>query len=294
VIIECIKAAMAATRVLRCAAFVGAFSRGLNRLLEASTGCRIYRPGPRAFCLIDREHYALRSLGAHSFTVMAHEDLGDAWFSQYDQLADVLARLRVDLVLDVGANEGQFARELRTFYKGPLVSIEPASQPFAVLQAASAGDAEWRTVRTALGRAQTTAQLNVAGVTAFSSLLRVRDATLHRYPAAASTVQRETVTVRRLDSLLDEICGDAGAMRIFLKMDTQGYDLEVFAGLGRWLDRIVGLQSEVSLRPLYDDMPHWIESLSTYEQAGFSVVGMFPVVRIDGSVIEYDCLLAKA
>jgi hypothetical protein len=82
--------------------------------------------------------------------------------------------------------------------------------------------------------------------------------------------------------------------RLFLKLDTQGFDLEVFKGLGMYTDQVSLIQSEVSLLPIYDGMPHWTQSIEAYEQAGFSVAGMFPVTRTrSGRVIEYDCLLLR-
>lgn len=76
-------------------------------------------------------------------------------------------------------------------------------------------------------------------------------------------------------------------------METQGYDMEVFKGLGNKLKYVIVLQSEVSLISIYEGMPHWTESISIYEKAGFGVVGMFPVNRDSGRIIEYDCLLAR-
>jgi hypothetical protein len=69
--------------------------------------------------------------------------------------------------------------------------------------------------------------------------------------------------------------------------------MEVFKGLGNKLDEVLVLQSEVSLIPIYDNMPHWTESISLYESAGFGVVGMFPVNWDAGRVVEYDCLLTR-
>jgi hypothetical protein len=42
---------------------------------------------------------------------------------------------------------------------------------------------------------------------------------------------------------LPELLADVPDPRIFLKMDTQGFDLEVFAGVGKYLEKIVGLQA---------------------------------------------------
>jgi hypothetical protein len=55
----------------------------------------------------------------------------------------------------------------------------------------------------------------------------------------------------------------------------------------------VALQSEVSLIPIYESMPHRTESIAAFEQAGFGIAGMFPVNRAQGRVIEYDCVLTR-
>jgi len=98
------------------------------------------------------------------------------------------------------------------------------------------------------------------------------------------------VPVKRLDEALDR-----KENRIFLKMDTQGYDLNVIEGAAGIVRRIVGLQSEISVTPLYDGMPHFTESLVAYERLGFRIVDLFVVNRLDdGSVLEYDCLMIRS
>ena len=74
---------------------------------------------------------------------------------------------------------------------------------------------------------------------------------------------------------------------IFLKMDTQGYDKEAFAGMSSQIPNLFGLQSELSVVPLYEGMPHYTDT--EYEAAGLFVVNR----DASGRVIEYDCLMAK-
>jgi hypothetical protein len=114
-----------------------------------------------------------------------------------------------------------------------------------------------------------------------------------RFGSLALSTKDEVVSIRRLDFVLEELVPDIDRRRIFIKLDTQGYDLEVFAGLGDRVRQVVVLQSEVSLVPIYEGMPHWTEAITEYEQAGLGVVAMFPVSRDSGRVIEYDCLLTR-
>ncbi len=49
------------------------------------------------------------------------------------------------------------------------------------------------------------------------------------------------VSVRRLDDVLDELADTVQGRRVFLKIDTQGYDLNVFRGLGSRVNDVVAL-----------------------------------------------------
>jgi hypothetical protein len=104
----------------------------------------------------------------------------------------------------------------------------------------------------------------------------------------------ETVAMSTLDALFEEVTSGLAEPRVFLKTDTQGYDLEVFRGLGRAAPWIAGLQTEVALRPIYSGMVRYLDALAELEQAGFGVTGMFPVNRdVEHLVIEFDCVMRR-
>jgi FkbM family methyltransferase len=250
--------------------------RGAKKLMEAAIGCDIEWYGAKTFTVIDKRHR------------------GEAPFSYRAQLRTTIERLAIDLVIDVGSNEGQFAQHLRTFYSGEVQSFEPVSSTFERLARAAALDPHWKVHKLALGSVAGSQAINVSNATVFSSLLTPNDQGRQLFGARTDVSRTEVISVRRLDDVLDEIAPDAGRRRIFLKMDTQGYDLEVFKGLGNKVRCVSAILSEVSLVSIYEGMPHWTESIRLYEEAGFGVVGMFPVNRADGRVIEYDCLLARA
>ena len=97
-----------------------------------------------------------------------------------------------------------------------------------------------------------------------------------------------------MDDVLDELAPTVSGQRVFPKLDTQGYDLNVYRGLGARVDDVVALLSEVSLIPIYEGMPHWTESIAEYEASGFGVIGLNPVTHDHGRVLEYDCLLQRS
>jgi FkbM family methyltransferase len=214
----------------------------------------------------------------------------------HEHLARLFERYAVDCVLDVGANTGQYATELRQAgYRGRILSFEPLPHLYARLQEAAARDRAWTVHPIALGRDASVAELIVTRHDVFTSFREPLPFAAARFGEATDVARRERVAVRRLDDVLDELLDGGPPPRCFLKMDTQGYDLEVFAGLGRWAGHVVGLQSEVAAIALYAGMPRMAEAIACYEAAGFELTGLFPVSHDEpsGRVIEFDCVLVR-
>jgi FkbM family methyltransferase len=152
----------------------------------------------------------------------------------------------IDLVVDAGANRGQWARELRAEgYRGEIVSFEPLSTAYAALEQAAMADQHWTTQRLALGDAAGEAELHVAGNDgASSSLLEMRPAHDEAAPQARY-VGTERVPVARLDDL--ELGGD----RLMLKLDVQGNERAVLAGAAQTAGRVHAVECELSFVELY-------------------------------------------
>lgn len=203
-------------------------------------------------------------------------------------LRKLLALLRINCVIDVGANIGQFAYDLRGIgFTGRIVSFEPLSAEFAALSKAREGDLAWEGFQKALGQKTGSARIGVPKLSVMSSLLSpIREQAVMRY---------EDVQICRLDSMFPHLVRNIQEPRVLLKMDTQGYDLEVFHGARGCVDRICGLVSELSVRPLYERMPHYTEALGVYEAAGFNLYDLSVVSRAgDGNLIELNCFMRRS
>jgi FkbM family methyltransferase len=207
-------------------------------------------------------------------------------------LEEVFKAYRIDTIVDVGANEGQFgamARELG--FTGDIHSFEPVKQTYDRLVETAAHDDRWTTHNLALGRQPGTLSINVSEGSVFSSLLKPNDYGAERF-SGIKVQRQEQIEVSTFDHFMQKHLG--GERRIFLKMDTQGYDLEVFAGAAASLNSICGILSELSLIPIYDGMTDYLETLATYQKHGFSVSGMYSVNRNDDlSLIEVDCVMVN-
>jgi len=213
-------------------------------------------------------------------------------------LGTVLRRLDVNVVLDVGANRGQFGRSLRELgYRGRIVSYEPVSVNLAALREAADGDPEWLVEPVALGDVDSTTDIHVAaGAGKLSSLLDSNEFGRKRFTNMRDEVAtRETIQIRRLDTVCGRAVAGIDVPRLFLKLDTQGYDLLALGGAGDRIGDVVALQSEVSCIPIYEGMPHLTQQIAAYEQAGFAAAGMFPVTwdKETLAVIEFDVLMVR-
>ena len=93
----------------------------------------------------------------------------------------------------------------------------------------------------------------------------------------------------------DDVVAGIDSPKVFLKMDTQGFDLQVFRGLGEKAGHVVAIQSELSVLSLYEGAPRWTEAVRFYEDEGFAVAGLYPVTEGQGGegVIEFDCLMVR-
>jgi FkbM family methyltransferase len=191
-------------------------------------------------------------------------------------LARMLAHRRVDTVLDVGANEGQYALLLRELgYAGRIVSFEPLAAPHQQLRESAARDPLWTVAqRMALGDREGEIAVNVASNGGASSSILAMLETHRRAAPDTSYVGIEVVPMSRLDCIAGEFVG--GSRNIFLKVDVQGYELEVLKGATGLLPAVVGAQLEVSLVPLYDGQSLFAEMTEWMQAKGFHVWGIMP------------------
>ncbi len=211
-------------------------------------------------------------------------------------LAAVLAALKINCVLDVGANEGQYASMLRrNGYQGHILSFEPVRANFEKLNKKHAQDPLWRGFDFALGAEAGTSEIQVTQHSVFSSFLSPNAFSQDRFGAESSVSSTQTVVIKRLDSIIDELTRDIPQARIFLKMDTQGFDLEVLRGAQGCLERILALQTEISIMPIYENMPSHIEMLSEIHARQFVVTGMYPI-NADEFLrpVEFDCVAVRS
>lgn len=206
-------------------------------------------------------------------------------------LGRLLAEEEIDLVVDVGANQGQYGSRLRFLgYGGKILSFEPLAEAYRLLQQISSEDSEWAVRNVALGASSAEGHLRVAANSVSSSLL---DATTEHLIAEsqARAIGREGVTVSTLASELMPRPDSS----LWLKLDVQGMEKQVLEGAAGILHHVKVLHCEISLVPMYVGQTSYIELLEFIEAAGFVPIWVAPaLLNLEtGEMLQLDSLFAR-
>jgi FkbM family methyltransferase len=172
-------------------------------------------------------------------------------------------------VLDVGANVGQFGRDLRRAkFTGTILSVEPLGAAYRELATQIAGDPGWTAEQAAVSDRSGTLTMNVAGNSVSSSVLPMLTGHLEAAPAARY-VRTEEVPATTVDDLVARHRLDpAGTL---LKIDVQGYEKSVLDGAGSTLPQFAAVRTEMSLVPLYEGQALMPEIMSYLAERGFDL-----------------------
>lgn len=210
------------------------------------------------------------------------------------QLFKGLSHFGVTVVLDVGANVGQFGTSLRDVgFDGRIVSFEPLSEAHAALVTSARSDARWKVhPRCAIGTEAGEININIAGNSVSSSVLPMLAS--HSEAAAGSAyVGAERVPLLPLDDAAADYL--TAADRAFVKIDTQGYEWQVLDGAEQTLAGAAGVLCELSLVPLYEGQKLWRDVIARLEEMGFTLWAIqkgFTDPR-DGRTLQLDAIFFR-
>jgi FkbM family methyltransferase len=208
---------------------------------------------------------------------------------EWARLKSMLSAHGVDTVLDVGANTGLYARNLRDAgFKGRIVSFEPTSEAHSQLCRIARNDPLWTVAeRMAIGDWDGQTQIHVANNSVSSSLLPMLASHREADPESGF-VATEVVSIARLDSITPRFLEDGKS--IFIKIDVQGFEKQVLDGALKLLDRTVGLQLELSLTPLYEGETLFQPMVEYLRAIDFDLWALMPgfVDKRNGRVLQVD------
>jgi FkbM family methyltransferase len=203
----------------------------------------------------------------------------------------LLERRAVTVVVDVGANCGQYGAMLRAHgYRGTLLSYEPLPDAFRKLRERAAADGKWQAQQAAVGAANGVATLHVAQNLVSSSILPMTARHVAAAPASHTIQSIEVQTVT-----LAEILAPITQASTLVKIDTQGYESQVLDGAGAHLSHVSLLEVELSLVELYGGQPLFREIDARLVAAGFGLVSIETGFFDEGSgeLLQIDAIYAN-
>jgi FkbM family methyltransferase len=226
--------------------------------------------------------------------IMHDSDIHEAWEQQH--LRNFFARYHVDCVFDVGANYGQYATMLREAvgFEGLIVSFEPIPAAAVALRKACRNCPNWIIEEVALSGSDGFQQFNIMSGSQFSSLSEPRHNETALFQKMNRVADSATVRTETLVTAYHRLLNTFGFQRPFLKLDTQGFDVEIVMHGKPVLPHFLGLQSELAIKKLYKDSVDFREALKVYEECGFELsafvpnnAGHFPLL------VETDCIMIR-
>lgn len=257
------------------------------------------------FHLLRRSGYHLIDIWDSWRLVLANKDSRDDHaltrrinaFLLMQQLKRHCCERRVDLVIDVGACEGDFAAKIRLRgYAGEIICVEPNPELHSQLLHRFAADAKWRLEAVAVGKDEGSMELAVPKDKSFASALHFSDDAKEIFGSLVQVARSFKVPKKALSRMIAELeaATNNHYFSILLKSDTQGMDQEVLESLGPYLHRVEVLTVEVPVIPVYKGTGSLPEHLDYYTRMGFAIAGCYPVSwTARGEVVEFDFLFVK-
>jgi FkbM family methyltransferase len=207
--------------------------------------------------------------------------------------ASLLRRLAFDFVADVGANRGQFSLVCRRVNTGAkIVGFEPLAEPARIYRALFADDPGIRLCEAALGTTSGKTVMHVSARDDSSSLLPIAQAQTDNYPGSGEVGTREVAVTTLPEAVsLQEL----GA-RNLLKIDVQGFELEVLKSAGPLLPQFAWVYVECSYIPLYEGQPLADDVTAFLLARGFALSGRYNVSFIAGTdkPLQADLLFVRS
>lgn len=213
---------------------------------------------------------------------------------ELDHLTKIMRDFEIDCVFDIGANRGQYASMLRKHarFNGHIISIEPMPDAAAEILEKSREDTSWVVEQLAVDIDAGQQSFSIMAGDEFSSLRKPSAKQPEATLAGNKVVKEISVTTDTLENLFRKYQSKYNFKRPFLKLDTQGNDVNVVKSGDAIINQFVGMQSELAIVELYDESAPFFEALSYYEALGFSLsafvpnnYGHFP------QLLETDCIM---
>lgn len=211
--------------------------------------------------------------------------------SKSENIARFLQATKIDEVLDVGANVGQFASEIRAGgFAGNIHSFEPLKTQFATLSQKAAPYANWTCYNFAFGDRNTHQEILIADNNNASASSFLEFSEYSKQVVDVSATKKEMVEIRTLQDWLKE--SDVNSVgNTLLKLDVQGFEHAVLKGAGSSLSSFPAILLEASFFSIYEDEMLVGDMIHFLREKGFVPAGVYSEMESpSGTTLQSDVL----
>jgi FkbM family methyltransferase len=203
----------------------------------------------------------------------------------------VLENIYCEYIVDVGANRGQFALIARKVYPlAKIYSFEPLSEPAKIFLKIFKNDPNVTLYSYAIGREKRMSTIHVTKDDDSSSMLPITKMQSTMFPGATEKETR-LVKVSPLSQLIEPTSIPTASL---LKIDVQGFELEVLQGCEDVLDKFKYLYVECSFIELYEGQALAHQIITWLEQRNFILTGIYNMFyNRNGRAIQGDFFFIK-
>lgn len=204
-----------------------------------------------------------------------------------------LQATKIGTVLDVGANEGQFVKVARVLFPDArILAFEPNPHLARSLEGLLSASGTGALLPVACGRERGVLPLYLTKFSPSASLLQPTELHIPDYPAAevGETIQ---VKVERLDEVVR--ASEVARGPYLLKLDVQGFELEVLHGATGILPDVAVVLCEVNAESFYTGQAGFEQIYLFLREHGFKLVDIGEPIRAraTGEVLYFDVAFLK-
>lgn len=203
----------------------------------------------------------------------------------------VLKELNCKTIIDVGANKGQFALTARKcFPDARIYSFEPLGKPAVIYNKVFAADKNIKLYPYAISDETGETEIHISHREDSSSLLPIGETQNEMFPGTYE-IGTEKITMKRL---VDVLTISDLLTPVLLKIDVQGFELNVLKGSVEFFSNIKFIYSECSYIELYKGQALFPEIASFLKEYGYKIKGEFNTsYDSTGKPIQSDFLFEK-
>jgi FkbM family methyltransferase len=198
--------------------------------------------------------------------------------------------LEEQTILDVGGSNGYTASLFsKAFPESKVYAFEPIEESYNKIRLVSGQYPNIIPVRTALGNFRGETKINIAESISSSSILNLNaDEKSDEFGRILKSTGAEIINVDLLDNLIP-----SGQEVSILKIDVQGYELEVLKGGRKTLSKTRFVVLEISNHGGYVNSPKYHEIDEFLRNESFCIYDIFPSIHDNMQLIEWDVIYKR-